>query len=317
MKNLLSFLLVIFSINAFASEEGIVAVVNDHAITKTDVQKRINFIINSSGFDRTQVNQEDLKQYVLNMIVDEILIEDAAKREDITLDDMDLQFAFNALAEKNSVTPQKFAGLLKSRGIDKSVLEKQIANQILMSKIIKSEIQPRIIISDKEVVESKTALIKALNSHVDEKVVTQIKIAEIVIYPESVEDLKSSMNIARNIVKQARAGKNFANLANEFSQSPTAENGGVIGWIYANQMIHELAVHVVGKPTGHVSDAVLLEDGIHIIKLLDAKFRQNDKPPVTEVDDETLRNMLYNKKLDLQIKNYIRKLRKSSYVHFN
>ncbi|MFI4983718.1 MAG: peptidylprolyl isomerase [Rickettsiales bacterium] len=317
MKNILIFIMIFLVTPALASEESIVAVVNNHAITKTDVQKRIDFIIKSSGFDKSQANLADLKHHVISMVIDELLIEDDAKANEIKLDDMDLKFAFESLAEKNGVHPTKFDEMLKARGVDKGVLEKQIANQILMSKIIKSEIHPRVFVSDKEVSESKAALIKAINDHKEEKVVTKIKIAEIVLYPESNEAVKSEMNLAQNIVKQARGGKNFSNLANEFSQSPTAENGGVIGWVYANQMRHELLGQLIGKDPNFVTDPIFLEDGIHIIKLLDVKYHQPDKPPVSEVDDETLKDMLFNKKLDLQIKNYIRKLRKNAYIRFN
>jgi peptidylprolyl isomerase len=70
-------------------------------------------------------------------------------------------------------------------------------------------------------------------------------------------------------LKQPNA--DFAALANEVSEQPDAARGGEIGWVPEDQVRPEIKTQVMGLAKGAVGEPVKLDDGWHIIKLLDTK----------------------------------------------
>lgn len=83
-------------------------------------------------------------------------------------------------------------------------------------------------------------------------------------------------------VKQPKA--DFAALAKESSeQRDTAERGGELGWIPETQIRPEIKTQVMGLANNAVSEPIKLDDGWHIIKLIETKPAETR--PLTEVRD--------------------------------
>jgi peptidyl-prolyl cis-trans isomerase D len=89
---------------------------------------------------------------------------------------------------------------------------------------------------------------------------------------------------AEDLLKQLKAGADFADLAKKNSQDGTAENGGDLGWFVRNQMVPEFdSVAFTLKPK-ELSGVVTSQFGYHIIQTLEkepAKLK-----PFEEVKDE-------------------------------
>lgn len=75
---------------------------------------------------------------------------------------------------------------------------------------------------------------------------------------------------ARSITTRARAGEDFAKLAQEFSKDPsTAPKGGDLGFFGRGQMAAEFEQAAFGlQNPGDISDPVRTQFGFHVIKLL-------------------------------------------------
>jgi len=72
---------------------------------------------------------------------------------------------------------------------------------------------------------------------------------------------------ALNALKMARQGKDFAELAKEFSEGPTKDNGGYIGKFKRNDMIKPFADKAFSMKAGEISDPVKTQFGWHVIKV--------------------------------------------------
>jgi peptidylprolyl isomerase len=71
-------------------------------------------------------------------------------------------------------------------------------------------------------------------------------------------------------LKQPKA--DFAAVAKEGSdQQDTAERGGELGWVPETQIRPEIKTQVMGLANGAVTEPIKLDDGWHIIKLLETK----------------------------------------------
>lgn len=314
MKNILIILLaLLFTINfAFAEQQSVVVIVNDEAITDLDVKKRMELLVKSSGLSPDTKTYQLMKQHVIYGLIDEKLVAREAKDKNVEIDDADLAFAMNSIAEKNGVSLIELDRFLSSKGINKDILEDQIKGQLILNKYLRVMIQPKISVSEKEVEESRGTLIKSMAK--SQNKVSQMKLAEIVLYPKY-NSKDAEKGLADKLFTQINSGSDFASLAKEFSDSSSAASGGNIGWVYIDQVIPEIARAIANLEVGQVSNPVILKDGIHIIKVLEVKFRKDDSVP-EQINDEQIKELLLNKKLDLQIKGLLRKLRRDSYISF-
>lgn len=75
---------------------------------------------------------------------------------------------------------------------------------------------------------------------------------------------------AAEVLKQARAGANFEDLAKKYSEDATSKpKGGDMGWIVQGQTVPEFEHAAFTLPKGSVSDLVKTPYGIQIIKVVD------------------------------------------------
>jgi len=90
---------------------------------------------------------------------------------------------------------------------------------------------------------------------------------------------------AARILAEARAGKDFAQLAKQNSDDPSAAKGGDLGWISQGQLPPPLEKTVFSLPKGGISDVVETPGGLQIIKVEDVKEekKQSLKEATSEI----------------------------------
>lgn len=74
---------------------------------------------------------------------------------------------------------------------------------------------------------------------------------------------------AEDVLKQVKAGGNFADLAKKYSEDTTAKEGGALGWIGRGKTVPEFEKAAFSLPKGGNSDLVKSSFGFHIIHVDD------------------------------------------------
>jgi peptidylprolyl isomerase len=104
----------------------------------------------------------------------------------------------------------------------------------------------------------------------------QFRIAQIFVVTAKTADPAATKNAVDKLANIEAAlkkpGADFAALATAQSEdAQTAAHGGEIGWVPEGQLKPEIKNEVEGLPVNSVSDPIKMDDGWHIIKLLDTK----------------------------------------------
>jgi len=99
--------------------------------------------------------------------------------------------------------------------------------------------------------------------------------------PEIVEETK---NKALDILKKAKAGDDFGELAKKYSEGPTGKTGGKLGPFRKEAMAKPFSDKAFSMKAGEISEPVRTRFGWHIIKV--EKINEKSKQPLTEAEEE-------------------------------
>jgi len=115
---------------------------------------------------------------------------------------------------------------------------------------------------------------------------------------------KKSVEIYKILQKNP---EKFPELANKYSQSMAAPNGGDVGFRPAIKLAREYFMAIKNKPINYISPPVKTQFGIHIIKILGVK-------PYKDIDKLFYKNVIYGSKRDKITDDYYAKLRKNAQI---
>jgi peptidyl-prolyl cis-trans isomerase D len=82
------------------------------------------------------------------------------------------------------------------------------------------------------------------------------------------KDDASALALAQQVMEQAKGGKDFGELAKQYSQDPgSAHNGGDLGWAERGAFVAPFADALFGMSVGEIKGPVKTQFGYHIIRL--------------------------------------------------
>lgn len=263
--------------------ERIVAVVGDEPILLSDLRARAKpFLLQIQQRVRPGAEQAAAESQVfkdlLEKMIDERLEAQAAERAGITVNAEEIENALRNIAASQGMPPAQLVKEARARsGMTELEYRDELRRQIVEGKMLQLRVKGRVRITEDDV---KTMYERTLR---EEKKFLEYHPAWIVLQlipgasPEAIADRKK---LAAEIVKQARAGKDFAALAREHSDETTTKpNGGDLGIRAPSQspqaqagkraiLAPEFEAALLNLEPGEISEPIQVERGIVILKLI-------------------------------------------------
>ncbi len=239
------------------------AIINGEVITESDIDHRLALIVASNRVELPPEELQRVRAQVLRNLIDETLQIQAARQQEVAVEDREVDQYFDRFATGFSQTPENFVAYLRSVGSSERSLKRQIRGELSWQRLQRRQIEPFVTVGDDEV----QSVIDRLNAS---RGTAEYRVAEIFISstPETAAEARAN---AMRIVQQIRAGASFPAYARQFSEASTAALGGDLGWVRAEQLPSELAGLVQQMPVGAISDPVELPGGFSIVALADSR----------------------------------------------
>ena len=91
-------------------------------------------------------------------------------------------------------------------------------------------------------------------------------------------DTLAQYQLAQELRARALAGEEFANLAKQYSQDPSApQNGGDLGYFSAFRMVYAFEKAAFSTPVGSISEPIRTRFGYHLVKILDKRTSKGER----------------------------------------
>jgi peptidyl-prolyl cis-trans isomerase SurA len=258
MKSAVFALLLLATVSpAMAQETRIAAVVNDEAISVSDLQARMRLVIVSSNLDDSSAAQQRISRQVLRVLIDEKLEMQEAKRLNVTVPDADVAEAMASIEKQNNMAKGALDQFLAARGVPRQTLVDQVTSTLAWNKVLRQSALQATPVSDDEID-------GALAQYKQNLGLPRTRLAEVFLAVDSPQQEDEVHHFADRLYDQLRAGAKFSAVAQQFSQSATAAVGGDIGWVVPSQLLSEIAQAVAPLKPGEFSPPVRAPGGYYL-----------------------------------------------------
>lgn len=148
----ISLLTLITTIVSAATLDKIVAIVNDNAITQSQLNQQITLYRQQLQFAHAPIPAPAIlrKQALQNMIDTQLQIQ-LAKKENITVDDASVTQAITRIAQQNGLTLAQLQSKVAQQGMNYDKYKKEIKKQMIISDLQQREVAPQVVISEQAV----------------------------------------------------------------------------------------------------------------------------------------------------------------------
>ena len=257
--------------------ERIALVVNDDAITFSDLEHRIQMTISSAGLEPSADLQRKILPQVVNELVEESIKMQEAKRLGITVSDEDVNLGFADIASQNNFTPEQFRAILQKNGTDMNSLYEKIRSQIAWSRVIANKIRPQVNITENDIKAVVDTFLKNSGK-------TEYLLSEIFLPIDSPAKEPEVRELAHKLSSELKKGAPFQAVARQFSASPSVANGGMTGWIREGNFEPELETALQSMPPKQTSDPIRTQKGYYIVHIHDKRRLVASSPLDAEYD---------------------------------
>ena len=224
------------------------------------------------------------------------------------VDDKEVDIAVRDVMSKNNIAKDQFEQVLLEEGLTFEDYRKQLKEQMQKMRLLDQEIKSKIQITEKEVEKYYKENMDDYNTPPE---VSIQQILLIIPSEASEQEINQIREKANGIAQKIREGEDFTSMVKLYSQDATAATGGVLGAFRQGELLPGLNKVVFSLEVGEVSSVIQTSRGFHIVKVLDKRERQK---MTKEEKWNEIENFLYNQKFEDEFKQWMKKIRKRSYI---
>lgn len=285
-------------VNLFGNGLKIYAEVNGEVITSRDMQDRVNVFVATTQIPVNAETKEMIIEKVLQSAIDEKIKLQEAQKNGINVSEADLNKGMVNFAKANNVSLEQFKQMLKQASVSEAVFKSQMKAEMAWGRLVQRKAAQEVQVSQGEINAALESVTKDIS-------LRKYMLSEIVIP-------KKKATHIQDLVENLRKDPRFELYAMQFSESPSARNGGRLGWVNEGQLASVLEKNLVNMKEGDISNPIFLGNDYYILKLEKKYNPKVDKAPMP--DEKEIKLMLENKKTEEIANKYLRDLRNKAII---
>jgi peptidyl-prolyl cis-trans isomerase SurA len=249
--------------------DRIIAVVNDEVILESE-------LMDMSQTVRQQLRQREaaippadiLRKQVLERLIIQRLQLQRAEEVGVRVGDDALNAALRQIANNNNMNLRQFRDVLEDDGYDFSQFRETIREEMIITRLRKSQVEDRVVVSDREV--DNFLATQTIQSGSEEEYQLQHILISMpdAASPEQVQDAQQRLEKIQSLLAE---GGDFAEVAAGYSDGQNALEGGELGWRKQGELPSLFAEAVPALSVGEVSEPLRSGSGFHLVRLKDKK----------------------------------------------
>lgn len=248
--------------------DRILATIDDQVVTFGDYRLFTREFIESAPGDAVD-------ERLLRQLIEEKLMAFEAKRRGLETSDAEVEKTIEEFASQNNLSRDGLESALKEDGLDLEKFRGIVKERILISHILSSDVDAKVLITDKEIDEYYLA---HRGEFLDEPEYAELKAIFLLLREgSSLTEITDMKRRALKIAGLLKGGANFEGLAEEYSDEPLRSHKGMLGRFTRGTLIVPLDQKAFSMSPGDISDPIWVGDGVFILQLVsrtDATYRQ-------------------------------------------
>lgn len=291
--------------------DKIVVVVNSEIITQREIDMLLSPVYAQyrSTYQGTDLIKrlEEARELIIKQLIEDRLIFGEAKKENITVDEKEINIKIDEMYQRAG-GKKELEDMLNQQNLTINELRERYREKIMTRKLIDKKVGSKIIVTPMEV---KNHYYNNKDQFLQPE---EILLRQILIKPKDEPDAQAmALKRMREIVKRIGEGCDFALLAKEYSDGPTANEGGLMGYVKKGDLVQQLEEIVFNLKEQEISGVVQSSLGYHIFKVEEKKDRRTKE--LSEVRQD-IEEFIYREKAHQKLRGWIDSLAKSAYIEF-
>jgi peptidyl-prolyl cis-trans isomerase C len=245
----------------------VLARVNGEAVTKFDFDRLIKNMEVSSNQPVPPDRRDEVYRRALDQLVTYTVLTQETRARKITVSDAEIDAN---VKQMRSQFPNEdaFTKALAARGMTIEKLKSDAKIDMSITKMMEAEVANQPAPTDAQ---TREFYDKNPDKFKQDEAVRASHILFRVAEDADAATKKKALDQAQSVLKQARAGADFGELAKKYSADGSAQQGGDLNFFTKGQMVPAFDQAAFTLKTGEISDIVTTQFGYHIIKVTDRR----------------------------------------------
>ncbi len=286
------------------------ATVNNKVITMSslnDEMSRYERQLGMAGQTPDEAQLAEMRTRVLDGLINREILKQESEKQGIKIEPQEVDDQLASL-KKRFPNEADFQSTLSKMNLTEETLKLQFSQDLAVQKLIDTQVAGKVVVTPEETrsfYDSNPDLFKAPEMVRASHILVKVD-------PKATDDdKKKAKEKIQGLQKKIKEGADFAAVAKENSDCPSAENGGDLDYFQKGQMVAPFENAAFALKPGDVSDVVETQFGYHLIKVTDKK--EAGMTPYEEID-EKIEQHLKQEKVNKQVNDYIAQLKSQAKI---
>ncbi|MGL4824647.1 MAG: peptidylprolyl isomerase [Alphaproteobacteria bacterium] len=298
---------IVKSLNASSlqSSNRVSLLVGKKMVSLHELYQRLRLSAFSAGFKDTQEHLKMLQPNVIRMMIDEAIQIQAAESVGISVGPQEIEEGIVELETVNKMSKGSVKKFLAANKIPLGVLENQIRANLSWLKYIRAYYQGSVRISD-EMIDQH------IKRHEREQQEPHYRVGEIVLYVDHPKKEEQVHKEAVQLAQLLQKGAPFPGIAYQFSQAPSRQQGGDLGWLTVKDLDPLLAEALQKTAVGQFSGPWRTASGYVLMALIQKEAKNSNHQK--KLNREEIERALRGERLELLARKEIAQLRRQVFI---